>query len=103
MARKNDLGKMAPSERRKAEEAEQQLMTIPNSMTVAFPSFNMEGVYQPGLTKTEFATTHFIAAFVQAHGKVPSADELQGLIELATLSFNYWISDVPLPDEKEGE
>jgi hypothetical protein len=77
------------------------LPEVPNSMMPAFPSFNQEGIYQPGLTKTELATTHFIAAHIQAHGKVPSADELQSLIELATLSFNYWILDGTLPDEKE--
>lgn len=101
MARKNDIGKMAPSERAAAAQAEQQVRALPNSLTPAFPSFDMEGIYKPGISKTEYVTAQLIAAWVQAHGRIPNFDELQKLMELAILSLNVWMPEASRVEENE--
>jgi hypothetical protein len=90
------ITQMSPSERQAAAGAASpdRLIFPQNSLSAAFPQFNEQGIFQPGMTKTEYATVQFIAAWVQAHGKMPSRDEMQQLTELAILSLNSWIGFV---------
>jgi hypothetical protein len=79
--------------------------TRPNSLTAAFPQFNEQGIFHPGMTKIEYATIQFMAAWVQAHGKIPLLNEMQELAELAMMSLNYWISGLSdvMHGEQDGE
>jgi hypothetical protein len=70
----------------------------PNSRMPAFPSFNQEGIYQAGISKTEYVTAHFVAGWVQAHGKIPDFKELQQLMELAILTLNVWVPEADRVD-----
>lgn len=74
---------------------------FPNSQMPAFPSYNQEGVYQPGITKTEYVTAQLIAGWLQAHGKLPAFDELQKLMELAILTLNVWVPAADRVDHVE--
>jgi len=57
----------------------------------AFASYNADGVYQPGLSKAEWATGQFIAAHIQAHGTWPTREMFEAYAEVATMLFNSWI------------
>lgn len=81
---------------------------FPNSRQPAFPSYNQEGIYQPGITKTEYVTAQLVAGYLQAHGKLPDFQELQKLMELAILTLNVWVpaadsGDHVDFDNEEGE
>jgi hypothetical protein len=74
---------------------------FPNSKLPAFPSYNADGIYQPGITKTEYVTAQLIAGYLQAHGKLPAFDELQKLMELAILTLNVWVPAADRVDHVE--
>lgn len=57
----------------------------------AFASYNADGVYQPGLSKVEWATTLFIASHIEAHGSAPAGHAMQHYAEAATMLFSSWI------------
>lgn len=60
----------------------------PNSKQTAFPNFDFDAVYHAGMTKTEYATVHFIAAHLQAHGSYPLPNQSLALAELAVYIFD---------------
>jgi hypothetical protein len=81
----------------------QESAKVPNAVLPAFPSYNADGVYQPGVTKTEWATALFVSAHIQAHGSSPSRDQLEHLAQLATMLFNSWIEPpaIELGDDQD--
>jgi hypothetical protein len=73
---------------KQAASKELALSGYPNSIGAAFPQFNDEGIFNAGMTKAEFATVHFVAAHLHAHGKYPMKDQLMSLGELSLQIFD---------------
>lgn len=78
--------------KKQAEEAGQHLKDEelkPSSLRAAFPNFNEMGIFNPGFTKVEYATVHFIAAHLQSHGKYPTRDQVLALAALAVQTIDF--------------
>jgi hypothetical protein len=73
---------------------------MPNALTPAFASYDQEGTYRPGMTKAEYATIAYTAAFIHAHGRSPDRNQLAQFAELATVSLNGWM--LPADTYNEG-
>jgi hypothetical protein len=58
--------------------------SIDNSRTAAFPNFNEQSVFTPGLTKGEYAMIQFVAGHLNAHGRYPDATQVLALADLVT-------------------
>lgn len=68
-----------------------EIAHIPNSMSMASPMYNADGIFQPGMIKAEHAAVLFIAAHFQRYGKMPTDQQVQALTEFSIDLFDTFI------------
>ena len=70
------------------------MRNLQNSQQTAFPNFNEQGIFNPGLTKAEYGTLLFVAAHLEAHGKYPTGDQIEALAALAIKTLDVEVGKV---------
>jgi hypothetical protein len=70
-----------------------------NSNSPAFPNFNEQGIFNPGMKKSEYALIQFVTAHIQAHGKHPEISELFGYASLGIYVLDSVTAEVTAVDD----